>query len=281
MQQKKLFIPFIILISFSFINLQTDPEICNYYSDCTCLKCGEDRDFSNCDFINLFCEEGANTFTSNFSKYKNYYLNNFKKERNAEIFCGEQKSAIKKDQQETVIIKTGKSYTKNTKLHCYYTVIYNDFYNSYKNYNPLMTYEIEEIGGQNKLRFNLLVIYHGTNEDITDLFTDNELRNNPYSINVTKYDKVEIFLDFKQNEYSHIDETFQVKVKLNLKTGKTDPVDNKDNSESSSSGAALGGAIGGGLGGILLLGLIGFCIYGYCCGTKTYEVKEKSNCVIF
>ena len=259
---------FILVVLVSRILNQN--QICNYYSDCTCTFCGEDRNYTECDFINLFCEYGTNTFTSKYGTYKNNYLNYFKKEKDAEIFCGDQKTPIKENQKETLIIQTGKSYTPGTRIHCHYNVVYNDYYNSYKKYNPLMTYELIG-GGDNKLKFNLIIIYYGGNDIHTDIFTDGELRKRPYNDNVTDYDKVELFIDFKENEYSHIDETLTIKVKLELKEGETE-------NDSGSNSAAIGGGIGGGIAGIAMLVLIVYC----CCNQeKTYEVKEKSNCLIF
>ena len=88
-------------------------EICNYYSDCTCAFCGEDRDYSSCDFINLFCEDGSNTFTSKYSNYKSYYLNYFKRERDAEIFCGDQKPAKRKSKRNNNYQNWKKLYSRN------------------------------------------------------------------------------------------------------------------------------------------------------------------------
>ena len=261
---------FILVVLISCILNQN--EICNYYNDCSsCTFCGEDKNYTECDFINLFCESGTNTFTSKYGTYKNNYLNYFKKEKDAEIFCGDQKSALKENQKETLIIQTGRSYAQGTRIHCHYNVIYNDYYNSYKKYNPLMTYELIG-GGENKLKFNLIVIYYGENDIHTDIFTDGELRNNPYYDNVTDYDKVELLIDFKENEYSHIDETFTVKVKLELKEGEM------ENSDSGSSTGTVIGEIFGGIAGLILIGGIIYCLCGQ---EKTYEVKEKSSCSIF
>jgi len=237
-------------------------EICNYYSDCTCTFCGEDRNYTECDFINLFCESGSNTFTSKYSTYKNNYLNYFKREKDAEIFCGDQKPAIKENQKETLIIQTGKSYTQGTRIHCHYNVIYNDYYNSYKIYNPLMTYELAG-DGDNKLKFNLIVIYYGENDVLTDIFTDDELRNRPYSDNVTDYDKVELFIDFKENEYSHIDETFTIKVKLELKEGET------ENKDSGNKAGKIIGDLAGIIVGILFIGVLVYFLTCCCCCQKS------------
>ena len=256
----------------TFFTIITSNEICNYHNDCICDYCGKDsNNFASCDFINLFCEEGTNIVTNTFTNYKNKYLNTFKTERDAETFCGTQKAAEKEDKKETVIIKTGSSYTQGSKVHCHYKVVYNNYYNSYKEYNPLMTYEI--LGeGNNKIKFNLIVIYHSSTEDSTDIFTDDELRNNPYYDNVSNYDTVELFLDFKQNDYSHIDEVFSVKVKLELKQGETQEED-----DSWFSAEGIGGILGGIVGIGLIIGVIAFC----CCREKTYEVREKSSCMIF
>ena len=125
--------------------------------------------------------------TSKFSQYKTGYLNAFKNERDTGTFCGEQKPGIKEELKETVIIKTVYSYTKGTKIHCHYNVIYTDYY---KKYNTLMTYEVSG-KGNNKIKFNLIVIYHSSTEDKIDIFTDDELRNTPYYDDVKDYETVE------------------------------------------------------------------------------------------
>lgn len=87
-----------------------------------------------------------------------------------------------------------------------------------------------------------------------------------------------IFVDFKENTYSHIDEFFSVKVKLNLKEGQSDEGDYYVDNKSNSNNRELYGGIGGGIGSLIVI----IIIFYYCCGrTKTYEVKEKSTCVIF
>ena len=267
------------LIIFSIIisSIISQQEICNYDNDCTCSICGiEDYNLTNCDFINLFCEEGTNTFSSDYKTYKNKYLNYFAKEKDSEIFCGQQKSAIKKDKQETIIIKTGKSYTTGTRVHCHYNVIYNSIFDSYKSYNPTMTYEIAE-QGKNKLKFNLIILYYNTKETFTELLTDEDLRYSPYIVDATDYDEVELLLDFKENDYSHIDEIFTVKVKLELKEGKKEEGESKKD-ESSSKLDELMEGIGAVIGGIIIIGIVAYC----CCSKeKTYEVKEKSSCSIF
>ena len=140
-----------------------------------------------------------------------------------------------------------------------------------------MTYELSQ-NGNNKLKFNLIVVYHNSDEDFTELFTDDEIRKRAYQDNVTTFDHVELFLDFKENDYSHIDETFSVKVKLILKEGETE---DKSKNSSSEDDSILGTTLGSSIGGLLGLIIIG-AIFCYCCyGEKTYEVKEKKSCVIF
>ena len=141
-----------------------------------------------------------------------------------------------------------------------------------------MTYEIAKSNTvTNQLKFDLIVLYHTKTETEADLFSDDELRNRPYRIDVTGYDEVELFLDFKEiNDYSHFDENFNVKVKLNLKEGQTEEEDEK---ESSSGIAALFGEIFGGIAALGIIAAIVCC----CCNReeKTYVVKEKSACIIY
>ena len=59
---------FLFLILTSFIVL--DAEICSFETSCACSYCGEDGNFTKCNYINLFCEEGENYFTNQFKEYK-------------------------------------------------------------------------------------------------------------------------------------------------------------------------------------------------------------------
>ena len=188
-------------------------------------------------------------------------MNYFKRESDAEPFCGNQKPEIKKEQNETTIIETGKIYSQGTKVHCNYNVIFNDYKNNYRKYNPIMTYEISE-GGKNKLKFNLIILYYIGNDIKIDLILDDELRNAPYDDNVIEYDKVELLVDFKENKYSLIDEAFTVKVKLELKERETE--DEKD--DSSNSIIEEISAAGGGL---ILLALMVWCLSK--CSKKTSD----------
>ena len=265
-----------LLLLLLFFYTTSENDLCTFNNDCgDCDFCGEsNRDYASCDFINLFCEQGTNTFTSAYRSLKNNYLYYFKREKDHEIFCGQQKDTVKKDKTETIIIKTGQSYTKGSRVHCHYNVVYDNF----KKYNSLMTYEIAKSNTViNQLKFDLIVLYHTKTETEADLFSDDELRNRPYRIDVTGYDEVELFLDFKEiNDYSHFDENFNVKVKLNLKEGQTEEEEEK---ESSSGIAALFGEIFGGIAALGIIAAIVCC----CCNReeKTYVVKEKSACIIY
>ena len=138
-----------------------------------------------------------------------------------------------------------------------------------------MTYEIAE-QGKNKLKFNLIILYYNTKETFTELLTDEDLRYSPYIVDVTDYDEVELLLDFKENDYSHIDEIFTVKVKLELKEGKKEEEEIKKDESSSKSNELLEG-LGGAIGAILIIGILAYC----CCSKEKEKEKEKSSCMIF
>ena len=183
---------FIFILMFYSIIPQND--ICNYDNDCSCKICGENtHNYKTCNYINLFCENGDNVLTTRYSTFKIYYIDYFVKGIDYENFCGELKQPIKDEEIETIIIKTGQSYTKGTRVHCHYSV----YYNNYKEYNPIMTYQISQ-NGNNKLKFNLIVVYHIPNLVYTELFTDDDIRKSAFEDNVADFDLVELFLDFKE-----------------------------------------------------------------------------------
>ena len=205
----------LFLILASFIVL--DAEICSFETSCACSYCGEDGNFTNCNYINLFCEEGENYFHREFKEYKEKYMNYFANQTNSISFCGNQTPIINYSKTESVLIQTGKNYNKGSRIHCYYKFDLEGYYNSY--YDQKLV--IELIGGKNKLKFNLIATFlDKQNYNLwaySDLVTDEDVRNNTEIINLKTNDSVEIYIDFLENQYSQIDESLKIKVRLDKK----------------------------------------------------------------
>ena len=207
---------FLFLILTSFIVL--DAEICSFETSCACSYCGEDGNFTKCNYINLFCEEGENYFSSQFREYKEKYMNYFDNQTNSMIaFCGNQTPTINYSRTESVLIQTGKNYGKGKRMHCYYKFDLEGYYNSY--YDQKLV--IELAGGKNKLKFNLVATFLDRQGwylwAYSDMVTDNDVRNNTEIINLKTNDSVEIYIDFFENQYSQIDELLKIKVRLDKK----------------------------------------------------------------
>ena len=205
----------LFLILASFIVL--DAEICSFETSCACSYCGEDGNFTNCNYINLFCEEGENYFTNQFKEYKEKYMNYFANQTNSISFCGNQTPTINYSNTESVLIQTGKNYNKGSRLHCYYKFDLEGYYNSY--YDQKLV--IELAGGKNKLKFNLIATFLDKQYfnlwAYSDMMTDDDVRNNTEIINLKTNDSVEIYIDFFENQYSQIDELLKIKVRLDKK----------------------------------------------------------------
>ena len=118
------------------------------------------------------------------------------------------------------------------------------------------------------------MFFHSSTETKTDIFTDDELRNAPYCDDLKDYETVELFVDFKSNSYSNVDEVFSVKVKLEQK-------EEKEEEDSGLNKGTIAGLVSFVVSiGILALGI--YCFYLYCCSKKVIYVKEKSSsCSIF
>ena len=54
---------------------------------------------------------------------------------------------------------------------------------------------------------------------------DEDIRNSSETINLTDYESVELYLDFKEHLYSQIDESLQIKIKLDKNSQNKDSSD--------------------------------------------------------
>ena len=264
----------LLVIIVPYIILET--EICSYYNNCSCTYCGEDYNYTNCNYINLFCDEGENYFQYSFETYKNRYMNYFNG-NDDQSFCGKQKNNIEYNISENILVKTGNNYTKGSRVHCYYKFELETFY---YNLNPQLKFEI--IDGKNKLHFNLITVYILKENWYTyayvDLYTDEDIRNGTAAINISEYDSMEFYIDFKENQYSKIEETLQIKVTLDKIIPRKKDSDDK--------GTILG-SIFGTIGGIIILLIAGVIIYNSgvkcddCCREEVVVIEKRTICKIF
>ena len=111
-----------------------------------------------------------------------------------------------------------------------------------------------------------------------DLYTDEDIRNGTAAINISEYESMEFYIDFKENQYSKIEETLQIKVTLDkIITKKKDSGDD---------GTILGSILGT-IGGIIIIIVFVaiICKSGVncddCCPKKVYVVEERRICKIF
>ena len=233
----------LLLTIVSYIILDT--EICSYYNNCSCTYCGEDNNFTNCNYI--------------------------------QSFCGKQKNNIDYSISENILVKTGNNYIKGSRVHCYYEFGLESFY---YNLNPQLIFEI--IDGKNKLHFNLITVYIMKENWYTyayvDLYTDEDIRNGTAAINISEYDSMEFYIDFKENQYSEIGEALQIKVTLDKIIPRKKDSDDK--------GTVLG-SIFGTIGGIIILLIAGVIIYNSgvkcddCCRKEVVVIEKRTICKIF
>ena len=67
---------------------------------------------------------------------------------------------------------------------------------------------------KNNLKFNLISIFYKAKDSYINLTTEKTIRNTFYEVNVSEYDTLDLLFDFKENNYSHLDEIFTINVKL-------------------------------------------------------------------
>ena len=112
-----------------------------------------------------------------------------------------------------------------------------------------------------------------------DLYTDEDIRNSSETINLTDYESVELYLDFKEYLYSQIDESLQIKIKLDK---------NPQNKDSSDLATILGSTLS------TILGLIILAVFIFlfnkagsklenCCKKEkiTVEIEKTTICIVF
>ena len=179
--------------------------------------CGEDNDFSQCSYYNLFCKAGfAVTYKEGYeSKYINYFssLNSLKS------VCGEKDIKFEKKPKKQIIeiLKinkdTSQELLRNENLHCCYKYE-NQFY---KESNKNLSLIVEHSGNSinNKLNFMIIIMLF-SNSNSANILDLNHLQNSNEMIDLRYYKSFTIFVDVDSNQ--NIQES--ISISLNYKDNK-------------------------------------------------------------
>ena len=179
--------------------------------------CGEDNDFSQCSYYNLFCKAGfAVTYKEGYeSKYINYFssLNSLKS------VCGEKDIKFEKKPKKQIIeiLKinkdTSQELLRNENLHCCYKYE-NQFY---KESNKNLSLIVEHNGNSinNKLNFMIIIMLF-SNSNSANILDLNHLQNSNEMIDLRYYKSFTIFVDVDSNQ--NIQES--ISISLNYKDNK-------------------------------------------------------------
>ena len=163
--------------------------------------CGQDNDFSQCSYFNLFCKTnyGVNYMEGYESKYIDYFssLNSLKS------VCGEKEIKVEKKpkEQKIEILKinkdTSQALLKNENLHCCYKYE-NQFY---KESNKNLSLIIEHSGSSinNKLNFMIIIMLY-SNSNSANILDLNDLEKTEELIELKYYKSFTIFIDIDSNQ---------------------------------------------------------------------------------
>ena len=180
-------------------------EDCTLFTNCSeCEFCGNiTQDYSNCNFYNIFCEYPENNNYDYNRKMKSKYINYFRSDSAINSFCGERNIKLSSMRDSFVISKLDINSNLITKsLHCDYE-IQNLYYYDHDSDNAKLILQLKSSNGaineNNKIKFNLFLIYTSSNSLRFLNLNDSIIRNSEYSKVLDKISDLEILIDFEDN----------------------------------------------------------------------------------
>ena len=194
-----------IIFESLFINFLCE-SYCRFGENCLCKICGEDKNYSNCNYYNLFCDSNAGIeYFEDFEQNYNDYFSDINGLKN---ICGSNVITIntKEKKQNFEILRinneNSQQFLKNENIHCYY-----EFENKYyKENNKNISLIIEHKSNSNeiiekKINFFIIILLNSkTNSaNIFDL-NKNSLNNNIEIIELKYYSHFSLFIDVDKNE---------------------------------------------------------------------------------
>lgn len=258
---------FFILNLFIFLYQNIKSNICSPdYSCDKCTQCeGDMNDYSSCNYYNIFCIKSKSWYSIEYNFYtflKKEYIKFYTADSDINNFCGQNEYTLKSGEQIDIFSSHNKIFTINKYYHCTYLININDEESS-------LSYKLVRNEDSNEIRylsFHIMEIINYYNKESEEIVSINhkDLRSKSAEYSLNSVEKIEIFFDFLDKNYSQPEEILEIKLTSKNKKSESSNNDNNNNNESSS---GLGGILGGSLGGVLAFVIIGVLIY-YCCCRK-------------
>ena len=191
----------VILFESLFINIFCI-NYCTFGESClnTCNICGEDNDYSNCNYYNLFCEE--NSGAKYYMEYETKYIEYFASNNALNNICGSSIITIDTKDKTKEILKIDKdnaqSFLINKKLHCHYEFENNYYKDSDKNLSLIIEYQNDD---NNNIQSNFMIIIMFYSQSSSAIIFDlnKESLKNQELIELRYYSSFTLFIDVDTN----------------------------------------------------------------------------------
>ena len=202
------------------MNCEANTQYCNLSLLCdNCVKCGNSasRDYSDCNYENLFCLKNNQSF-GYFKEYKSTYSYSFRAQTDNRYynFCGDYLVSLYTDTDSFIIFSNEKNKITNSEkvyIHCDYT-INNIHYFENKDDSANINFSINKnkININKKSNFNIFAL---PDNDLsllriikyTDIITES------IDINLNKINRLEILID-----YGKIDNNEDINLIISINT---------------------------------------------------------------
>ena len=198
-----------ILFQSIFLNIFCN-NYCRFGESClnNCKNCGEDYNYSDCNYYNLFCE--TNSGIKYFEEYENKYIEYFSNNNDLNNICGNKILTVntKKNKYNFEILKINSEYTtqqflNNQKIHCYYEFENNYYKDTNKNISLIIRHQNNEninSNDTNKINFYIVImLYSQSNSAIIYDLNKNSLNNSIDLIELKYYTGFSLYIDIDTN----------------------------------------------------------------------------------
>ena len=207
----------IIIINFSVVFNSTN-EDCDIYKFCDeCSFCGEENDYTQCSYYNIFCTQKMTNYTVINDTCLTNYISFFRNIQNAYEFCGQVTYTFDSLEDSFLIIKKTSKDIKNANInHCNYEIDNNKYFNNYEDTANLVIKFKTTNSEINNLKGIFNIIVENSYSGISKLIKLNEINllRESYELNLNNYNTISILLDFYVDGEinTNIDDYFEIKI---------------------------------------------------------------------
>ena len=205
----------IIILSLLFLEYINTANICDININCT--DCEECVEFEKCNFDNIYCKEKEKDSYKELGNVHNNLTKFYNNDPDITSFCNSRSITFESTEDSFTLFESKSSTLSGllTKLYSCEFIITNKYYYDHDTDQAILNIKINSntvVPEESKIKFDILFIFDYLGQSYIKIYSDESIRKSPLNRLLDKLSKIQILINFHNNNTQNVLETLKIDV---------------------------------------------------------------------